>query len=317
MLRGLIKLVRIAQLPSLYTESNCFFCAREDVMKFKNCLTTIGLLLLGAAGVAQGATTVTVTATASNTFSPSVVNINAGDSVTFKFGAGAPHNVVADDGSFRCAKGCDGDGAGGNGNVSTGWSFTKTFTNAATIKYFCEAHGGPNGAGMAGSVIVHAVTTPPPATIPLGGYLSGNWFNPSQGGHGFQLEFTNHTTGTTTADMVAIWFVYTPTGSNASDGSGQNWIYSEGDYDTTKSTVTLPALLLSGAKFPPNFNPADVRRISNDASTTWGTITFSFTDCNNGTVSWHSTVPGYNNANDTPLAIQRLTQIAGTTCPAQ
>jgi hypothetical protein len=32
-------------------------------------------------------------------------------------------------------------------------------------------------------------------------------------------------------------------------------------------------------------------------------------------VSWHSDVPGYNNANDTPLPIQRLTQIAGTTCP--
>jgi hypothetical protein len=32
-------------------------------------------------------------------------------------------------------------------------------------------------------------------------------------------------------------------------------------------------------------------------------------------VSWHSDLPGYNGENDTPLAIQRLTQIAGTTCP--
>ena len=273
------------------------------------------LLLLGAAGSGQvAAVTVTVTATASNTFSPSVVNINAGDSVMFKFGGGAPHNVVADDGSFRCAKGCDGEG--GNGNVATTWNFTKTFNNAGTIKYFCEAHGGPGGQGMSGQVIVHAVTPPPP-TIPLGGYLSGNWFNANQGGHGFQLEFTNRSTGATTADMVAIWFVYTPAGSSANDGSGQNWIYAEGDYDSTKNTVTLPAILLSGAKFPPNFNPNDVHRVSNDASTTWGTITFTFSDCNNGTVSWHSTLPGYNAANDTPLAITRLTQIAGTTCPAQ
>ena len=274
----------------------------------------LATVLLSAAGAGRAAT-VTVTATAGNTFSPAVVNINAGDSVLFKFGAGAPHNVVADDNSFRCAKGCDGDGAGGNGNVATGWSFTKTFPSAGTIKYYCEAHGTPNGGGMAGQVIVHGVTPPP--SIALGGYLSGNWFNPNQGGHGFQLEFTNHTTGTTTADMVAIWFVYTPAGSSATDGSGQNWIFAEGDYDTTKSTVTIPAVLLSGARFPPNFNAADVHRISADASTTWGTLTFTFSDCNNGSVSWHSTLPGYNNANDTPLALTRLTQIAGTTCPGQ
>lgn len=279
-------------------------------MKLQHALIWLAGLLLCAAGVCQGAT-VTVTATGSNTFSPAVVNINAGDSVLFKYGAGAPHNVAADDNSFRCAKGCDGDGAGGSGALATGWSFTKTFPTAGTIKYYCEAHGGPNGFGMAGQVIVHAVTP----TITLGGYLSGNWFNSSQGGHGFQLEFTNHTTSATTADMVAIWFVYTPAGSTANDGSGQNWIYAEGDYDTTKNTVTLPAILLSGAKFPPNFNPADVKRVPDGA--TWGTLTFTFTDCNNGSVSWHSTVPGYNNQNDTPLALTRLTQIAGTTCPGQ
>ena len=281
-------------------------------MKLQHRLQWLAAIALCACGLAHAAT-VTVTANSSNLFSPEVVNINVGDSVLFKYGGGAPHNVVADDNSFRCAKGCDGDGAGGNGNVSTGWSFTKTFNTAGTIKYFCEAHGARNGVGMAGQVIVHAVTP----SITLGGYLSGNWFNPNQGGHGFQLEFTNRSTGATTSDMVAIWFVYTPTGSAANDGSGQNWIFAEGDYDTTKNTVTLPAILLSGAKFPPNFNPADVRRISADASTTWGTITFTFTDCNNGTASWHSTLPGYNNANDTPLAIQRLTQIAGTTCPGQ
>jgi hypothetical protein len=148
------------------------------------------------------------------------------------------------------------------------------------------------------------------SSVKLGGYMSGNWFIPSQGGgQGFQLEFTNFNN-----DMIAIWFTYTPAGSTANDGSGQNWIYSEGPYDTTKSTVTLPAILLAGARFPPNFHAGDVHRVPNDAST-WGTITFAFSDCNNGTVSWHSDLAGYNNANDTPVAIQRLTQIAGTTCP--
>jgi hypothetical protein len=57
-----------------------------------------------------------------------------------------------------------------------------------------------------------------------------------------------------------------------------------------------------------------VHRVPNDSSL-WGNLTFAFTDCNNGTVSWHSDLAGYNNANDTPVAIQRITKIAGTTCP--
>lgn len=140
--------------------------------------------------------------------------------------------------------------------------------------------------------------TPPP--ILLGGYMSGNWYNPTQGGHGFQLELTS------THEMIAIWFVYTP------DGSGQSWIYAEGFWDATKSTVTLPAIILTGARFPPNFNSADVHRQQPQG---WGTITFSFSDCNHGTVSWHSDAAGYNNANDTPLAISRLTDIDGASCP--
>lgn len=269
-------------------------------------------LFAGCISLAGAATTHPVLVGGNNqataeAFSPQALTINAGDTVTFTYAGGPAHNVVADDNSFRCARGCDGDGNGGNGNVSaTNWTFSKTFNTPGTIKYYCEAHGGPNGSGMAGSIIVKAVTP----TITLGGYLSGNWFMPAQGGgQGFQLEFTNFQNS-----MIAIWFAFTPAGSTANDGSGQNWIYSQGAYDTTKNTVTAPAILLAGARFPPNFSPADVHRVPNDASL-WGTITFTFTDCNNGTVSWHSDLAGYNNANDTPLAIQRLTQIAGTTCP--
>jgi plastocyanin len=277
-------------------------------MKLRSFLWFAGLSL-AALGPAWAANTVLVgTGSQGMSFSPATLTINAGESVTFTHSGFLDHNVVADDNSFRCARGCDGDGNGGNGNVSaTNWSFSKTFNTPGTIKYYCELHGGPNGVGMAGSIIVKAVTPP---TITLGGYLSGNWFMPTQGGgQGFQLEFTN-----ANSDLLAIWFAFTPAGSTANDGSGQNWIYSQGAYDTTKNTVTIPAILLAGARFPPNFNPADVHRVPNDAST-WGTITFTFTDCNNGTVSWHSDLAGYNNANDTPLAIQRLTQIAGTTCP--
>ncbi len=245
-------------------------------------------------------------------FAPAQLTITAGDTVTFTNLGGAAHNVHADDNSFRCANGCDGQGGDGNPSAAR-WTFTLAFNNAGTIHYHCDNH---VGMGMVGSIVVNAAT---PRSIALGGYLSGNWYNQSQGGHGFQLEFTNLATGGTTYNMLAIWFVYTPAGSIATDGSGQNWIYAQGSYDTSKNTVTLPAVLQTGARFPPNFNTGDVRRVGTGANppNLWGTLTFTFTDCNTGTVSWHSDVPGYNNANDTPLAITRLTQIAGTTCPAQ
>jgi hypothetical protein len=142
----------------------------------------------------------------------------------------------------------------------------------------------------------------------LGGYLSGNWYNPEQDGHGFQLEFTNaidQSNGLPIA--LAIWFVYTP------DGTGQNWIFAQGTYDGTKSAVTLSAMLFTGPNFPPNYNPADLKTVPADGQ--WGTLTFTFSDCNHGTVMWHSDLAGYNSANDVPLPIVRITQIAGTSCP--
>ena len=88
-----------------------------------------------------------VSATGSNTFSPSVVDLLAGGTVTFSNGSGL-HNVNAD--SFRCANGCDGEG--GNGNPSTAnWSFTRTFPSAGTTNYVCDEHA---NVGMTGRIIV-------------------------------------------------------------------------------------------------------------------------------------------------------------------
>jgi hypothetical protein len=106
-------------------------------------------------------------------------------------------------------------------------------------------------------------------------------------------------------EMVAIWFVYTP------DGKNQNWIYAQGPYDSNENTVTLPATIYHGAKFPAplsNFDPNDLVGTLGD----WGTLTFSFTDCNNGMASWTSTENGYGSGS---IAITRLTSIDGTICP--
>ncbi len=239
-----------------------------------------------------------------NHMSPNNLTIAVGDTVTFKsVGNNEFHNVHALNDSFRCSVGCRGDGSNTTGSPSRNdWSATVKFDRPGLVKYGCDAHPGTFSA----PATINVVAASP--SIVLGGYLSGNWYNPGQGGHGFQIEFTNSIDSASGKPiMLAVWFVYTP------DGTGQNWIYAQGPYDAATGRVTLPAVLLGGARFPPNFNSADVRETTGAGH--WGTLTFAFTDCNNGTASWHSDVAGYNAANDVPLSIARLTQIAGTSCP--
>jgi len=97
-------------------------------------------------------------------FSPSAITIKAGDSITW-VNQGGSHNVTADDGSFRCAHGCDGDGHGGDGTVSPGWTFTLKFNTPGTIGYHCQMHGSPGG-GMYGTITVQPAPPPPtPGTL--------------------------------------------------------------------------------------------------------------------------------------------------------
>jgi plastocyanin len=102
-----------------------------------------------------------VTANTNMTFTPSAITITAGDTITFQNGGGI-HNAQSDPGSitaFRCANGCD--GAGGNGNISSAaWSATVTFPTAGTVRYFCQAHGAPNGVGMSGVITINAAPVP-------------------------------------------------------------------------------------------------------------------------------------------------------------
>jgi len=242
---------------------------------------------LFASSLCSGAN-VNVTANSNLTFTPANVTINAGDTVTFTNNGGV-HNVRSDDAGFRCASSCT--SSGGNPS-SANWTDAITFSSAGTFGFYCELHGAP-GSGMHGSITVNAAQ----ASIKLGGYLSGNWADPSpnQGGHGFQLEFTGQNNA-----AVAIWFVYPP------DGGGQNWIFSQGTYDPNQSSVTLPALFLNGPKFPPLYNSNDLQTPS------WGTLTFTFSDCNHGTASWNSTMPGYGSGT---IPISRVTSIQGTACP--
>jgi plastocyanin len=90
-------------------------------------------------------------------FTPATLTIAAGDTVKFT-NRGGLHNVKANDNSFRCAHGCDGDGHGGNGAASYDiWFANVTFPTPGTIGYYCETHGTPT-TGMRGTIIVEPTT---------------------------------------------------------------------------------------------------------------------------------------------------------------
>jgi len=87
------------------------------------------------------------TTPAENAFFPSALVVAVGDSVMFfnndfdLSGQGrAAHNVVADDGSFRCAQGCDGEGGNGSPSASP-WYFTRTFEAPGLVSYHDETTG--------------------------------------------------------------------------------------------------------------------------------------------------------------------------------
>lgn len=133
--------------------------------------------------------------------------------------------------------------------------------------------------------------TPPPFAIGPG--ITGNWYDPAESGHGFGIEVLPGN------QMLAEWYVFGPNG-------GRDWIVGVGPITGNTAVLTAFQSAGNGGRFPPNFNAAQVQ------AQPWGTITLSFTDCNNGTASWQPTAPGYTAGS---IPIQRLTMPAGLTCP--
>jgi plastocyanin len=82
-----------------------------------------------------------------NQFSPAAVQVQPGQAVTWVWDAGTTgHNVTPDAAIPAPERGTSLFGAP--------HSYTYTFTQPGTYRYYCLAHGGPDGVGMSGVVIV-------------------------------------------------------------------------------------------------------------------------------------------------------------------
>lgn len=87
--------------------------------------------------------TVTVGADGNNSlaFAPAAIKITAGTTVVWKWtGNGGSHNVIATDGAFQSQL-----------TSEHGHTFSYTFSNTGTYKYYCEPH---KTMGMKGVVLV-------------------------------------------------------------------------------------------------------------------------------------------------------------------
>jgi len=111
-------------------------------------------VLAGFAGPAHAANqTVTVSNFA---FSPSTVNIEQGDSVTWRFsGPDTNHSTTSDPGQ---AESWDSDPGNSSPNHPLGDTFSHTFNATSSFAYFCKPH-----PFMRARVVVSAPGAPPPS----------------------------------------------------------------------------------------------------------------------------------------------------------
>ncbi|HET8898440.1 MAG TPA: hypothetical protein VFN09_06705 [Rhodanobacteraceae bacterium] len=132
-----------------------------------------------------------------------------------------------------------------------------------------------------------------PATFAIVPGITGDWYNPAQGGHGFAVQVLAGNR------IHAQWYVF--------DAAGKPyWIIADGPYTGNKASLQAYNSQGAGAFFPPNFDKSQV------GVKAWGTLELQFDTCNTGTVVWSSTVPGFGAGS---MPIKRLTMLAGLTCP--
>ncbi|HEY2396176.1 MAG TPA: choice-of-anchor Q domain-containing protein [Rudaea sp.] len=126
----------------------------------------------------------------------------------------------------------------------------------------------------------------------IGAGFTGSWFDPAQSGHGLMVEVLPGNR------LLAMWFAFNP------QGSQQAWFGGVGTYSGNIATITGVALP-TGGRWIPNFDQNAI------ALNPWGTLTFTFSDCNHGKVDFNS-VRGYGSGS---MNLTRLTLPAGLTCP--
>jgi plastocyanin len=117
-------------------------------------VATTGLAILAlvalapVAALAADARTITMAAAA---YSPVILTVEAGTTITFENSSTFPHTATAEDGSFD------------TGAIAPGSSKSIVVSTPGTFPFFCQFHGAAGGVGQAGNITVTAAPAPTPA----------------------------------------------------------------------------------------------------------------------------------------------------------
>ena len=124
--------------------------------------------------------------------------------------------------------------------------------------------------------------------------ITGSWYlPPERDGEGYNIEIVGETFA---PQLLAYFYTYD------NDGN-QMWLVGTGPVNG--DTAVVPVKVTSGALYGDAFDKDDVDRED------WGTLTFTFTSCNAGSVVRASTM-GFGT---TTYDIQRLTSVISLSCP--
>ena len=113
-----------------------------------------GVLSLAAAPALAGDPSPTVVATSDNEFFPRTITVSPDTTINWE-NRGLAHNVKFEDGKFE--EPAD--------PQATPWRVWRHFDDVGVFRYYCEMHGGPDGQGMSGTVVVDAAADPQLAAL--------------------------------------------------------------------------------------------------------------------------------------------------------
>ncbi|WP_386069573.1 hypothetical protein ACFJIW_04970 [Tahibacter sp. UC22_41] len=146
----------------------------------------------------------------------------------------------------------------------------------------------------AGLVLVNGQCGAANPAFVIGPGISGNWFDPTQSGHGLQIDVIKAPTATATI----FWFTFDNAGNPA-------WLLGVGSYSGNR--LEARAVRTLNGRFPPNFVASQVNQLD------WGTLTVTFDDCTHGRLDWAAADPNFTATGS--MRLEQATQVAGTSCP--
>jgi len=138
----------------------------------------------------------------------------------------------------------------------------------------------------------------PPPEPPTGSFdiipcITGSWYLMARDGEGYNVEVIGPELE---PKLLAYFYTY-------DDAGNQMWLVGSGPVDG--DTAVVPVQVTSGPVYGEAYDPNDVVREN------WGTLTFTFTSKDTGTVARSSTM-GYGT---TTYDIERVSSVTGLACP--